>query len=45
MTIELCNLVQWNVTDDSGQILPPGVYFMEFNSDDLSLTKKLIKLK
>jgi hypothetical protein len=36
--------VQWNGEDDSGRILPAGIYFIYFKSDGFKVIKKLIKL-
>jgi len=39
------NQITWDGTDDSGTVLPPGVYFIELRGQDRNQTKKLIKLK
>jgi len=37
--------LQWNGTDQHGESLPAGVYFITLTSKDKSATKKIVKLK
>jgi len=47
LQIEIYNLqsIEWDGTDDTGNILPAGVYFMKFNSESSAAIKKLVKIK
>jgi|GEM_PF-2609950 len=42
--LPLASVVSWNGTDNSGNRVPPGVYFCRLRVDDKALTTKVIKL-
>jgi len=42
--LPLASAVIWNGTDDSGNVLPPGVYFCRLRVNNEKLTTKMIKL-
>ncbi|MCK4453062.1 T9SS type A sorting domain-containing protein, partial [candidate division WOR-3 bacterium] len=45
---EISNLqskVSWNGVDNAGQMLPSGVYFLEFQAGDYKETKKLLLVR
>jgi flagellar hook assembly protein FlgD len=35
----------WNGTDDTGNLVPSGIYFYRLSSPDVSITKKMMLLK
>jgi len=37
--------VEWNGTNDSGTLVPSGVYFVRFSASDVSLTGKMLLMK
>jgi hypothetical protein len=37
--------VLWDGKDETGMVLPPGVYFVHLETADQSVTKKIVKLK
>jgi len=45
MPYSLHSTLIWNGTDQSGNKLPAGIYFVELNMGDINITNKVIKLK
>ncbi|GAH91754.1 unnamed protein product, partial [marine sediment metagenome] len=43
--LPLASAVSWNGTDDRGQTLPVGVYFIKLNADNQEVIKKAILLR
>lgn len=37
--------VEWNATDERGNLVSSGVYFYKFKAGNIAITKKMILLK